>query len=49
MLLALGLEFETLTNNLEWANGKKIWQEDLVKYPPDYFIAVPLVFDTLYK
>ncbi len=23
MLLALGLEFETLTNNLEWVNGKK--------------------------
>jgi hypothetical protein len=23
VLLALGLEFETLTNNLEWVNGKK--------------------------
>jgi long-subunit acyl-CoA synthetase (AMP-forming) len=27
----------------------KHMKEDLVKYPPDYFIAVPLVFDTLYN
>lgn len=24
-------------------------QEDLVMYKPDYFVAVPLVFDLLYK
>ncbi|CAM6027280.1 unnamed protein product [Sphagnum balticum] len=27
----------------------KHMKEDLVKYPPDYFVAVPLVFDTLYN
>lgn len=25
------------------------WQEDLTDHPPDFFVAVPLVFDVLYK
>ena len=27
----------------------KTFREDLATYPPDYFVAVPLVFDNLYK
>eukprot|EP00271_Cylindrocystis_brebissonii_P016537 TRINITY_DN402_c0_g2_i1.p1 TRINITY_DN402_c0_g2~~TRINITY_DN402_c0_g2_i1.p1 ORF type:complete len:791 (+),score=156.45 TRINITY_DN402_c0_g2_i1:455-2827(+) len=30
-------------------SGVKTFKEDLSKFPPDYFIAVPLVFDILYK
>ncbi|CAI5464511.1 unnamed protein product [Closterium sp. Yama58-4] len=27
----------------------KSFKEDLIKYPPDYFVAVPLVFEVLYS
>jgi len=25
----------------------RLWQEDLTDHPPDFFVAVPLVFDVL--
>eukprot|EP00897_Mesotaenium_endlicherianum_P006596 jgi/Mesen1/5965/ME000301S05096 len=44
------LEYFTLSNGVRQVySSVKTFKEDLTVYPPDYFIAVPLVYDILYN